>query len=109
MEDVTFNADQNLSPNLEQELLTALIQNDETIQDNFATIDNVTQFLDNHLAKVIYDDSKETTLRRSRDEAILAIVEASDDSDTGDAIDANDAVDDGDDDDARSASNPPSI
>ena len=44
LEDVTFNAGQNPSPNLEQELLTALTQNDETIQNNFATIDDATQF-----------------------------------------------------------------
>ena len=52
LENLAINADQIPSPNLEQELLTALTQNDETIQHNFATIDDVTQVLDNRLAKV---------------------------------------------------------
>ena len=107
LENITFNASQNPSPNLEQELLTALTQNNETIQHNLATIDDVTQALNNHLAEVIHDDLEETILRRPYDEAILAIVEAGDDGDTGDAVDANDAVDDGDNDDAGSATNPP--
>ena len=72
----TFDANQNLSPDLEQELLTALIQNDETIQNNFVTIDDVTQLLDNHLAEVIYDDPEETILCRPYDEASLAATEA---------------------------------
>src|SRR5688572_10460037 len=105
-----LNAGQNLSPNIEQELLTALTQNDETIQGNFATIDDVAQLLDNHLAEIIRDDPEETVLRRSYDEATLAMVDAGDDGDTGDAVDANDAgddVDDGDDGDAGNTDNPP--
>jgi len=88
-------------------LLTTLTQNDKTIQDNFATINDVTQFLDNHLAEVIYDNLEETILRHLHDEATLAINEASNDGDTGDTVNANDAFDDGDDNDARSASNSP--
>ena len=56
LESPALNAGQNLSPNIEQELLTALTQNDETIQGNFATIDDVAQLLDNHLAEIICDD-----------------------------------------------------
>ena len=74
MENVTLNADQVPSPTLEQELLTALTQNDETIQNNFATIDDVTQLLDNHLTKIIHDDPEKIILRRSHDETTLAIV-----------------------------------
>src|SRR5688572_27612767 len=88
LESSTLNAGQNPSPNLEQELLTALTQNDETIQNNFATIDDVTQLLDNHLTEIIRDDPEETVLHRSYDNATLAIIEADDDGDTGDAINA---------------------
>jgi hypothetical protein len=76
LENLAFNADQIPSPNLEQELLTALTQNDETIQHNFTIIDDVTQVLDNHLAEVIHDDPEETILRRPHDEASLAAAEA---------------------------------
>ena len=104
LESLTPNTGQNPLPNLK--LSTALIQNDETIQDNFTTIDDVTQFLDNHLTEIIHDDPEETILHHPHDEATLAIVEASDDGDTGDAVNANNTVDDSDDDDVRSTSNP---
>jgi len=42
LESLTPNTGQNPLPNLK--LSTALIQNDETIQDNFATINDVIQF-----------------------------------------------------------------
>ena len=94
LENVTLNADQIPSPNLEQELLTALAQNDETIRHNFATMDDVTQVLDNHLAEVIHDDPEETILRRPHDEVTLAVVEASNADNDDLAGNAVDAVDD---------------
>ena len=76
LENLAFNTDQIPSPNLEQKLLTALTQNDETIQRNFATINDVTQVLHNHLAEVIHDDLEETILRHPYDEASLAAAKA---------------------------------
>ena len=99
MENVILNADQVPSPTFGQELLTALTQNDETIRHNFATIDDVTQVLDNRLAENIHDDLEKTILRRPRDEATLAVVEAGNDGNAdnddlaGNAVDAvNDEV-----------------
>ena len=86
-------------------MLTILTQNDKTIQDNFVIINDVTWFLDNYLAEVNHDDSKEIILHRSYDEAILAIVKAGDNSNTSDAIDTSDAINNNDDNDTRSVSN----
>ena len=65
LENVILNADQVPLPTLEQELLTALTQNNETIQNNFTTINDVTQSLDNYLAEVIHDDLEEIILCHS--------------------------------------------
>ena len=75
-ENSTFNVNQNPSPDLKQELLTALAENDETIRHNFATINDVTQVLDSRLAEIIHDDPEETMLRRPHDEASSAAAEA---------------------------------
>ena len=90
-------------PTLKQELLTALTQNDETIQNNFATINDVTQSLDNHLAEVIHDDLEETILRHPYDEATLAIVEAGNDGNADNDNPAGNAIDAIDDEVARNA------
>ena len=72
-ENLAFNADQVLLPTLEQELLTTLTQNNETIQNNFVTTNDVTQLLDNYLTK---DDPEETILCHPHDEGSLTAAKA---------------------------------
>ena len=80
LEDLTFNAGQNSSSNPEQELLITLTQNYETIQNNFVTINNVIQFLNNYLVEIIYNNFKNIILYYPYDKARLVIIEANNDN-----------------------------